>query len=69
MMPVARTTMGKRVLRLIPLKKTPPPVGSVVEVNVTADMGAEASQIGIRICTITEYEDDGAMMSQIKTAK
>jgi hypothetical protein len=27
-------------------------------------MAAEASQIGIRICTITEYEDDGAMMSR-----
>jgi hypothetical protein len=40
----------------------PPPVGSVVEVNVTADMAAEASQIGIHICAITECEDDGAMM-------
>ena len=37
-------------------------LGSVVEVNVGADMVAEASQIGIHICTITEYEDDGAMM-------
>jgi hypothetical protein len=27
-------------------------------------MGAEASQIGIRICAITEHEDDGAMMSR-----
>jgi hypothetical protein len=27
-------------------------------------MAAEASQIGINICTITEYEDDGAMMSR-----
>jgi hypothetical protein len=26
-------------------------------VNVTADMGAEASQIGIHVFTITEYED------------
>jgi hypothetical protein len=40
------------------------PVGSVVEVNVTADMAAEVSQIGIRICTIVEHEDDGAMMSR-----
>jgi hypothetical protein len=30
-------------------------------VNVTADMAAEASQIGIRIYTTTEYEEDGAM--------
>jgi hypothetical protein len=53
-------------LGLISLKKTPPPVGSVVEVNVTftTDMGAEANQIGIHICTITEYEDAGAMMSR-----
>jgi hypothetical protein len=27
-------------------------------------MAVEASQIGIRICTITEYEDDRAMMSR-----
>ena len=39
-------------------------LGSVVEVNVGADMAAEASQIGIHICTITEYEDEGAMMSR-----
>jgi hypothetical protein len=31
-------------------------------VGVAEDMVAEASQIGIRICTITEYEDDGAMV-------
>ena len=30
--------------------------------NATVDMGAEASPIGIRVCAITEYEDDGAMM-------
>jgi hypothetical protein len=39
-------------------------LGSVVEVNVGADMAAGASHIGIRICTITEYEDDGAMVSR-----
>ena len=33
----------------------PPPVGSVVEVDVAG---------GIHICTITAYEDDGAMMSR-----
>jgi hypothetical protein len=33
-------------------------------VNVTADMAAEASQIRTHISTITEYEDDGAMMSR-----
>ena len=43
---------------------TPPPVGSVVEVTITADMTAEESQVGIHVCTITEYEDDGAMMSR-----
>jgi hypothetical protein len=67
MMPMARTTTGKRALRLTPLKKIPPPpppVGSVVEVNVTADMGAGASQIGIHVFTITECGDDGAMMSR-----
>jgi hypothetical protein len=34
------------------------------EVDATANMTAEASQIGIRICPITEYEDDRTMMSR-----
>jgi hypothetical protein len=55
---VARTAMGKRALRLTPLEMTPPPpppVGSDVEVNVTADVAAEASQIGINICTTMHH--------------
>ena len=54
---------GGTGIEINPPGKDPPPapVGSVVEVNVTADMAAEASQIGIRIYTTTEYEEDGAM--------
>ena len=31
---------------------------SKTEVDAAADMTAEASQIGIRICTITEHDDE-----------
>ena len=55
---------GETGIEINPPEKDPPPVGSVVEVNVAADMAAEASQIGIHICIIAEYEDDGDMMSR-----